>query len=330
MDVDNNNLMKGLKLIESKIVNCEFITLHILTTHRIEERLDRIFFHDFNDFYKCCLRALKENPNDFQPIEISMLLWRVDAEGDTTYQTFLFPIFPNPSTLLPMSKRSKYFNLDQEIVSQLLERDFKFNPWIKDGLTHLTIFESDIAKAKLNETQNDTTEMRLEGDDKVFMDDLIKKMEQFLADKDQTHFRFPACNAWRRRLIYQTFKAEPYNKTTFLQTCKQQRDVVIANKLSEAEVQERLDEYFSKQIGFLSVFKLIISSQKPIVGFNVFSDLLIYYRTFWTSPPEHLEEFKEIYRSLFPIIIDIRHMAEGLFPTECKFYLLLVFFHYLI
>src|SRR6218665_1504756 len=151
MEVDQNNFLKALDLIQTKLEKCEFISLHLLTTNIIQDKLDRSFFEDHENYYENCLKVLKKYPYDFQPLEIGLIIWRIDAEGDTTYQAFNFPIYPNTSTLLPMNKRSKFFTLDQNVIDKLLERDFKFNNWIKDSLSHLTIFESEIAKAKLEE-----------------------------------------------------------------------------------------------------------------------------------------------------------------------------------
>ena len=53
-----------------------------------------------------------------------------------------------------------------------------------------------------------------------------------------------------------------------------------------------------------------LKSARPVlVGHNIFTDLVNFYRCFIGNLPDRVEEFQDVIHALFPIVIDTKYMA---------------------
>lgn len=68
-------------------------------------------------------------------------------------------------------------------------------------------------------------------------------------------------------------------------------------------------ELISNLLGFTKVFKLLTSLKKPLIGHNLFLDLLVMYESFEEPLPYSYHKFKQNINQLFPVIFDTRVVA---------------------
>ncbi|XP_075220948.1 pre-piRNA 3'-exonuclease trimmer-like isoform X4 [Lycorma delicatula] len=68
-------------------------------------------------------------------------------------------------------------------------------------------------------------------------------------------------------------------------------------------------DYF---LGFTKIFRLLVSSKKPIVGHNLFIDLMILYNQFYEPLPDNYSVFKKKINTLFPKIYDTKYISYEL------------------
>ena len=80
---------------------------------------------------------------------------------------------------------------------------------------------------------------------------------------------------------------------------KRQQEVEIAN----------LANY---ELGFSLVVQELIKYKKPLVGHNMFLDLLFFYEQFIDNLPDHLEDFLQQMNRLFPSVYDTKCIATSL------------------
>ena len=64
------------------------------------------------------------------------------------------------------------------------------------------------------------------------------------------------------------------------------------------------------ELGFSRVIELIIKAKKPMVGHNMFLDVMFLYQHFIADLPETLDEFIHNYSYYFPQTYDTKAMAE--------------------
>lgn len=68
----------------------------------------------------------------------------------------------------------------------------------------------------------------------------------------------------------------------------------------------------SYEIGFSQVIRELIKHRKPIVGHNMFLDMLFIYSQFIDELPDTLQEFRERWLECFPNCYDTKCMATCL------------------
>lgn len=68
---------------------------------------------------------------------------------------------------------------------------------------------------------------------------------------------------------------------------------------------ELIDNY----LGFTKVFRLLCDIKKPIVGHNLFLDLLILFNTFENELPNTYSKFKKLCIAKFPAIFDTKFLS---------------------
>ncbi|XP_035229207.1 poly(A)-specific ribonuclease PNLDC1-like isoform X2 [Stegodyphus dumicola] len=95
-------------------------------------------------------------------------------------------------------------------------------------------------------------------------------------------------------------------------------------KLEQTVVKEKIKllEYF---LGFTRIFRLMKESKKPIVGHNLFMDLLLIFDHFHRPLPKTYKEFKKELHDVFSVVYDTRHIWRHVkkfynfkeIPTQC-------------
>ena len=132
----------------------------------------------------------------------------------------------------------------------------------------------------------------------------------------------PQANAFRRRLIYEAIYACEYKDQldTFPNSVDKQRITVKKIIAAEKKEKERLE--LLEIIGFTEIIMMLIKTPKPLVGHNLYLDILYIYNTFIEPLPESYDEFKKLFHSLFSELYDTKYMSsfgilEKLIPINC-------------
>jgi len=73
------------------------------------------------------------------------------------------------------------------------------------------------------------------------------------------------------------------------------------------ELKERTLDFLT---GFSRIFDLIVEEQKPVVGHNLFMDLLFLHEKFYLPLPTKLKDFKKNINRLFPSIFDTKNIIH--------------------
>lgn len=110
-------------------------------------------------------------------------------------------------------------------------------------------------------------------------------------------------NGYQRRLVHQIVRSTFPNLTTlgkgtFVQVIKQDP---AADKLKREERRARFDKDLTRSIGLRHLVDVLFASRKPLVGHNLFTDLINMYACFIGPLPKTAREFGQLVNEIFPM-----------------------------
>lgn len=110
-------------------------------------------------------------------------------------------------------------------------------------------------------------------------------------------------NGYQRRLVHQVVRSTFPNLTTlgkgtFVQVIKQDP---AADALKRTERRARFDKDLQRAIGLRHLIDALFHSRKPLVGHNVFTDLINLYSCFIGPLPSTAKEFGQLVHETFPM-----------------------------
>ena len=154
---------------------------------------------------------------------------------------------------------------------------------------------------------------------KSFMEDVVKKVEEFLDDASRLSLAFPPSNAFQRKLVFQLVTGSKYSAALLAESRLNDKgfrfvhltkaDEEAKKKLAEEKAKEKW-RLVEDALGFTKVIKALADSGKIIVGHNMLQDLLhLVHHFVYPGLPEDYDDFKELLHGKFPNIVDTKVMA---------------------
>jgi len=78
---------------------------------------------------------------------------------------------------------------------------------------------------------------------------------------------------------------------------------------SNSDLTQEQEKIINAMVGFSRVFQVLATCEKPLVGHNVLTDLLLTYEKFYKPLPDSFKDFKSELHRLFPLIHDTKFIA---------------------
>nr|CAI5860607.1 unnamed protein product [Callosobruchus analis] len=322
MEVTNKNFSDMLPRIQSAIDKCTFMAIDCeFTGLNITRNINAL--DTPQEYYL----KVRRNCREFLIIQYGLCTFKYDAENNVfKKEDFNFYIFRRPVNRNIPDQR---FLCQASSIHFLVSESFDFNKLFKEGIPYLNEEESEIYKAAVEESykrrfdlvqsQQDTTyeSIPIPDNAKAFIEDVIEQLEEFIKSGND-ELQLPRCNAFYRRLIYQT-KTEKFADKICLETRQMNKDrILFATKFKSKEDEEeserkRYEEQLKELedfVGFSKLIKMIINSRKLVVGHNMCLDLLHTIDKFLLPLPEDYFDFKGMAHDLFPQILDTKYMSS--------------------
>ena len=324
MDVTKHNFLEVLDLIDSVIAECDFIAIDTELTGLKRSDVKTLQVLDtIDDRYV----KLRDQISCFNLIQFGLSCFKVvDDNGDVAkYEcnSYNFYIFPQKSSV-NKAMGERVFSVQTSSLQFLVNNGFDFNKLIIDGISYLNVSEEKVCRETIK-SQNEvkqaidkspvsatsaTTE-----EDKQFVVDVIAKVTDFMADDERQTLDLSPCNAFKRRLIYESLKSQNFNDSIEIKTVPVSQNsydrYISVSKMDKLEKERKDEEALTEAIGFSNVVKLIIKYEKPIVGHNLLLDLMHTFNQFIEPLPNDYKGFKESIHSLFPLVYDTKHIASS-------------------
>ncbi|CAH2241184.1 jg3250 [Pararge aegeria aegeria] len=212
-------------------------------------------------------------------------------------------------------------DIDQSFIFQastlqfLCTHNFNFNKFIYDGLPFLSKAEEAHIKQQLkDETLLDNLVHGFTIQDEKELQKYCSEVSMWLIDNEEETvyldvkcpiMRYVVHNEIRHRFpnVLTTDSLGNSHKVLIYRD----KNVEGANSAPMAILEENLMNHL---LGFSQIINLLASHQKPIIGHNVFLDLILLHNQFIGPLPNKYCMFKKNINSLFPIIFDTKYISH--------------------
>ncbi|KAK5645308.1 hypothetical protein RI129_006608 [Pyrocoelia pectoralis] len=300
------SVLKSAKLLA---IDTEFSCL------TASSNLENSLFDSPQDRYS----KLRKTAQQILPFQFGLTAYIFDPDSNTykghPYTFYLFPKSSVISNVPFVSNASSFLFLSSH--------NFDFNKLVYEGIPYLN-------RAQEKEVQQEIESFTIGTNaDSIVLEDLIerccasvdnwinndkdsetlilKDLEQFKYNYDLKYF----CHReLRNRYKYlwtfddnDGFKVQQLSPELY-------KDVIKKSKLNE--------ELLFNLLGFTRLFRFLVSLKKPIIGHNLFFDLMLLIQHFETPLPKSYSAFKKTVNSLFPNIFDTKYVTFDVYRNVLK------------
>ena len=246
-----------------------------------------------------------------------------------------FELFPFAFTLFPSALLGEehMFAVQSSSLTFLAHNHFDFNAWVHHGVPYLSHFHerelrrrghgaasADAKQAKIEKEEQREPATITEKDEQWFVGAVLTKVDAWLAADSAEPLALPPSNGWRRLICHQEIPKRHPELETDSAGVDSNKHVIVRRRVDEAaaaELERAKDEAkeaaLRAEIGARRVFDLICRRGVPVVGHNMFLDLLFTAHTFHDGPPATVDEFALQLRQLYPGgVFDTKRIASTL------------------
>lgn len=311
MDVTRANFTTLWPLIEEKITECDFVAIDAEFTGLGVAR------GKFFDLPSHRYDKARSSSSKYSVIQLGLSCFKRQNEDDekrwkSTW--FTFYVFPHKIDGIPRNLNREIV-MDTDAVSFLIDNGFDFNFLYSNGLSYMRLNEEDEVSQLLNEQSEKVQDIiKVPPEEEELIKRIVSQVESFLKEQQkQEPLELEPCNAFQRKLIYSSLAGGKF-KGKIDVSLKKSHDrlrSLTVTKTSDIEKQAKRDELISRALGVSKVIQLISTLQKPLIGHNIFLDLIHIMNQFICPLPESYIEFKEAIHQVFPQIYDTKYIASA-------------------
>eukprot|EP01130_Rhizamoeba_saxonica_P010550 TRINITY_DN432_c0_g1_i17.p1 TRINITY_DN432_c0_g1~~TRINITY_DN432_c0_g1_i17.p1 ORF type:complete len:443 (+),score=104.68 TRINITY_DN432_c0_g1_i17:3511-4839(+) len=209
---------------------------------------------------------------------------------------------------------------------------FDFNKWVKLGIPYVSREKEAELRKKLQRKKDNSkgrsNQIFLKPFHIKYLNNIYDKIDEWLQSGEGNELELKPSSPFFRKLTYQelekkypTLIAETHSLPDGKRCIKLLKANESERKKKEKSKDEKREQELLDRVGFRAVIDMIAKHKKLIIGHNCFLDFLHMYYHFYGTPAESLKEFKTEFNSIFPLIMDTKHIAqsEAIWPLIYKF-----------
>ncbi|KAK9245023.1 CAF1 family ribonuclease-domain-containing protein [Lipomyces tetrasporus] len=236
------------------------------------------------------------------------------AEGQPLISGSPYNLYVSP--ILPLKFGVDRRFLFQSSAASFLQRHrFDFNKWLA-GVPYLNREEQrDIDERQQRFVLQQFEDINVDQSGQQFMDSILPSLEAWANDSnpEASWFNIAVSNSYQKRIVHQMLRQSyPHlcglGRHNFIQIRRKSSN----NSTEHAKRVEKYNNLMSEAneyAGVRHIFDHISRAKVPVVGHNVFVDLINIYAKFLGSLPSSVEDFAHQVNSLFPTVIDTKYFG---------------------
>lgn len=323
MNVTKSNFREACKDFEIALEKSDFVTIDCEFTGVSAEH-SKILPYDSPDH---AYRKYMENCAGYIIIQLGVTLIQAPAinSSDDAYIYHSYNFY-----VCPKSWRTNFL-CQASSIAFLAENGFDFTKLFCEGVPYCNEQEEKILRERLQEKQKARQEARnitevantsfnhipVPDEEKEAITRIQQEIENFVNSEEDEKV-IGGCNAFQRKLIYELIEANFGDKVGATTKSVDNNKVIVVHHRKSEEEEERIEKELQESemrdledsIGISTILQKISISRKPIIGHNLFLDLIYILRQFFKPLPDNLAEFKKFAISIFPNIIDTKCMCN--------------------
>ncbi|NXG47885.1 PNDC1 ribonuclease, partial [Psilopogon haemacephalus] len=229
-----------------------------------------------------------------------------------SYNFFLFP-----STL---GITDVEFSFSASSIQFLSHYGFDYNKFLKDGIPYMNEVQENILSQHLSasswkHSSSLDRDVLKKAIDEVTCWIAAAEEEETMILQDLSGYQIFEVQLVLRRALQNVWTQPLGGKKIMVKKVSPQRRQLLVNS--------RYD-YCQKELillsarGFTNLFRMLVRAKKPLVGHNMFMDLMHLHDKFYKPLPESYEEFKRNIHNLFPVLIDTKTVTKSIWK-KCLF-----------
>ncbi|KAK9323744.1 ribonuclease H-like domain-containing protein [Lipomyces orientalis] len=220
------------------------------------------------------------------------------------------------SPILPLKFGVDRRFLFQSSAASFLQRHrFDFSKWLA-GVPYLNSDEQrDIDKRQQRFVLQQFEDINVDQSGQQLLDSILPSLEAWAneSNPEASWFNIAVSNSYQKRIVHQMLRQSyprlyGLGRHNFIQIRRKSNN----NSAEDAKRVEKYNNLMSdanEYAGVRHIFDHISRAKVPIVGHNVFVDLINIYAKFLGSLPTSVEEFAHQVNLLFPTVIDTKYFG---------------------
>lgn len=327
MDVTRRNFREVILELERVIPAAQFLAIDGEFTG-LRAGQDVNAFDTPSQYYS----KLRSGSMDFLLVQFGLCAFSYDKENDKyMHRAYNFYVFPKQQV---QSSPDPRFLCQSSSIEFLASQGFDFNKLFKEGISYLTQPEEQKLRDHLEEkhkscsntnssspgTEENSYSIPIPDEYVSTVEDACSRIETFLASSEPEELELDRCNAFVRKLIFQTVRQRFDSNAVQLEsrlTDGRNRVLVVTRGGSPEERRKREKEKRDKELQdledavvFSLVLKKISESGKLVIGHNMLLDICHVINQCYFPLPEDYSEFKEMVNCVFPKLLDTKYMSD--------------------
>ncbi|KAI5821013.1 CAF1 family ribonuclease-domain-containing protein [Pyronema omphalodes] len=301
-----------LREIKAEIKEADFVSIDLEFSGVSKTPSPHGRKHTLEERYK----QSKEAASKYQVLQLGICIVRFDKKEKTFItRPFTFPV---------SAATNRNWRYDREFIFQasalefLSSHNFDFNETFKNGIPYLSIEEEEMIRKKEIEALDGVKEdIHIDPKEAEFLERSMSVIQEWVnnpkPEKDYVNLTGPRneLNGYQKRIIHQTVRSRfpqlaTVSRESFIQVTLRDDDEEAANR---AQRLERSEAAIQRGIGLRKLIDILRNSHIPIVGHNLFGDLIQLYSTFVGTLPPTSKEFSAMLHKDFPTVIDTKFLA---------------------
>ncbi|XP_013145975.1 PREDICTED: poly(A)-specific ribonuclease PARN-like domain-containing protein 1 [Papilio polytes] len=212
-------------------------------------------------------------------------------------------------------------DIDQSFIFQastlkfLCKHNFNFNKFIYEGIPYLSKVEEDeiLEQIKNNNLASYlTSALQIEEEKEIQY--YGNKVSEWLHTSEEGTIYIDVHNPIQRYLIHIELRQRFPHVLTTDSLGNSNKILVYRDKSIEGAnnaTQEMLEKnLLEKLLGFSNIIKLLVQYKKPIIGHNLFMDLILLHNQFIGPLPKKYSIFKKNINNMFPEVFDTKYISH--------------------
>ncbi|XP_048154230.1 poly(A)-specific ribonuclease PNLDC1 isoform X2 [Corvus hawaiiensis] len=316
MEVGAEGFARRLPRLRRRILRAAFVALDMeftgLHSTSVQNNEPSLFDSPAERYVKA-----RQSVQRFTLVQLGLAIF--SKENSSKYVVHSYNFFLFPSTL---GIRDLEFTLSASSIQFLSHYGFDYNKFLKDGIPYMNEVQEKILRQRLLagtwkvcSTSNADRDVLKKAIDEVTSWIAVAKEEDTMILQDLNGDHVLEVQLVLRQALENVWTEPLGDKKVMVKKVSPEHRQLLENS-SYDHCQKKLILLSAR--GFTNLFQILVKANKPLVGHNMFMDLMHLHDKFYRPLPESYEEFKRNIHNLFPVIIDTKTVTKSV-QKKCLF-----------